>query len=68
VTSFAAPGAVNKFFGEKNGKSKLTGDKVIEIRRRYDAGEQDQYELANDYHVSQAAIGNITRRDTWRHI
>ena len=53
--------------GEMAPKSKLTADEVIEIRRRWTAGET-QTSLAREFNVSQPNIGCIVRRDTWTHI
>lgn len=38
---------------------KLSDDQVAEIKRRLDAGDTDQYELAIEFDVSQATISNI---------
>lgn len=48
--------------GEKNGYAKLTDAEVREICRAYDAGEADQYELAERFHVWQMTISRIVRR------
>lgn len=42
--------------------------KVLEIRRKYSAGEADQYELAKEYGVGQSTIGRIVRGENWRHV
>mgnify|MGYP000978200797 CR=1 FL=1 len=54
--------------GEKCARSKLTDSQVIEIRRRYDAGLDNQPTLAEAFGVTQENIGYIVRRDTWRHL
>lgn len=54
--------------GERNGSAKLTEDKVREIRRLYAANAGDQYQLAEQFGVSQAAIGFIVRKKTWKHV
>ena len=54
--------------GEKNPRSKLTAEQVLEIRHRYAAGKVTQRKLATEYHVSQENISAITRRRTWFHI
>jgi hypothetical protein len=46
--------------------AKLTPEKVIGIRRSYQAGELDQYELSERYGVSQTAIWNIIHYKRWR--
>ncbi len=48
--------------GEKNGYAKLTDAQVREICRVYDAGEADQYELADRFGVWQMTISRIVRR------
>lgn len=59
--------AKNQVRGERQHLSKLTSASVLEIRKRYLAGET-QSRLASEYGVTQAAIGYIVRRDTWKHI
>ena len=54
--------------GEGNGYSKLTEDKVREIRARYAMGGVFQRTLAEEFCVNQTAIGDIVRRETWDHI
>jgi len=54
--------------GETNGNSKLTEKEVKEIRKLYEFGVLNQYELAKNYGVTQPAIGCIVRKKTWRHI
>ncbi len=51
--------------GESNPNSKLSESDVREIRDRYADGEVTQTALANEYGVSQFAIGTIVRRETW---
>lgn len=46
----------------------LTEKDVKEIRRRYDSGQSEGRELAQDYGVSLACIYAVTSRRTWRHI
>jgi hypothetical protein len=48
--------------GEKNGYAKLTNAEVREICRAYDAGEADQYQLAERFNVWQMTISRIVRR------
>jgi DNA-binding XRE family transcriptional regulator len=54
--------------GERNVSSRLTEDKVLDIRRRYKAGGISQYALAAEYGVSQTTIKDITRGRTWKHV
>ncbi len=45
--------------GEKNSRTKLTDEKVQEIRFRYANGETNQSKLAKEYKVGQAQIWRI---------
>jgi hypothetical protein len=47
--------------------SKLSAEKVIAIRRRYDAGERP-IDLAAEYCVTPTLIVYVGKRKTWRHI
>jgi hypothetical protein len=53
--------------GESAGKSKLTAEQVSQIRQRYVAGES-QSALGRSFSISQSTVGNIVRRDTWKHV
>lgn len=53
--------------GDRNGRAKLTGDQVLQIRRRLAMGEK-QIPLAKEYGVTQAHISQIKRRQEWDHI
>lgn len=53
--------------GMKNAQAKLTDAQVIDIRRRYAAGEL-QVPLAAEFGVSQLTVSVIVRRKTWRHL
>jgi group I intron endonuclease len=48
-------------------KSNLTGDQVLEIRRRLDDGEK-QVVIARDYKIAQSAVSKIKSRKIWKHI
>jgi hypothetical protein len=48
--------------------AKLTEEKVIEIRRRYAAGEMDQAALAWEYGVGLATICEAISGKTWGHV
>lgn len=56
--------------GEQSPNSKLTDDKVREIRRVYRFGSKDanQRVLANRYGVDQQVIWAIVTRKTWTHL
>lgn len=53
--------------GEANGRSRLTADDVLEVRRRAAAG--DPYRrIAADYSMSIGSLGKVIRRETWGHV
>ncbi len=54
-------------YGEKCCHSKLTTEKVLEIRRRLAEGERST-DLAKEYGVAQPNISNIKTRKLWKHI
>lgn len=54
--------------GENNNMNKLTEAQVIEIRRRYAAGDVSQRELGEEFGVTNSAISHITRRRRWKHV
>jgi hypothetical protein len=53
--------------GENHPNSKLTDDQVREIRRRVANGEQKQT-LAEEFHLSDVAVGKLVRRQTYRSV
>lgn len=53
--------------GEMLGRSKLTVESIMEIRRRCGNGES-QYLLATHFGVCQQVISDIKRRKTWKHV
>lgn len=52
--------------GEKNPNSKLTERQVKDIRNRYKQGGIYQRQLGAEFGVSQAQIGLIVNRKSWR--
>ena len=48
--------------------SKLTEEKVLEIRRLFDTGKYLQSELADRLEISRATMNKIVKRKTWKHI
>ena len=54
--------------GEKNVRSRLTEDDVVDIRLMFDNGLMTQQELAKAYNVGWSTIHNIVFRLTWTHI
>jgi len=54
--------------GERNNKAKLTKEKVLAIRKRFDDGEQWK-QIAKDYQeVSKETIRKVCYRYTWKNI
>lgn len=60
-------GRMHQSSGELDGMHKLKTDQVLEIRRRYAAGEA-QPVLAKEFGVKQPTISNIITRTTWKHV
>lgn len=54
--------------GEKNGASKLTKETVLEIRRKFFNKEANQPAIARFYGLNKSTVGEIIRRDIWKHI
>lgn len=54
--------------GERHGLSKLTKEKILEIRKLYGHGDINQKELAKMFSVDQTNISYIVNRKTWKHI
>ena len=53
--------------GEKNGRSKLTQQQVLEIIEKYKSG-WIQCDLAQEYGVNQGRISSIVTKRSWKHI
>lgn len=54
--------------GENNNKAKLTAENVLEIRRRYDSGE-DMKEIHKDFQIiTLKSLARVCRRETWKSI
>lgn len=49
------------FYGEANGRSKLTKDQVLEIREDARTNE----EIAKDYSISPSMVSDIQSRKKW---
>lgn len=58
--------SIVKFFGEENPMSKLTREKVLEIKDMYHNQGFLQKFLAKKFGVSQAVISDICRGKTWK--
>ncbi len=54
--------------GETNSHAVLTEAHIREIRIRYAAGRIRYRDLAVEFGVDTTTIGNIARRETWRHV
>lgn len=54
--------------GEAHGCSKLTRHDVKKIRRLYAAGNHTYQELGEMFGVASPTIGQIVRREHWKHI
>lgn len=54
--------------GESHGFSKLLEGQILDIRKKYSAGERTQITLAKDYGVNKATISKIVNRKLWKHI
>lgn len=53
--------------GVKHPAAKLTERNVLEIREQYTQG-RSQYDIADEFGVSQTAVWAILRRRTWKHV
>ena len=54
--------------GSNNGSSKLTEEKVKEIKKHLEEGRYTQVQLAELYGVSQVCISLIKRDKKWKHV
>lgn len=54
--------------GENNGRSKLTEDKVREIREKFYSGNYTTKDLAKEYNVHRTGINNCISRRTWKNV
>ena len=54
--------------GDKNGRSKLTEQQVLEIINLLLAKEKSQAEIARLYSISTSTINNIKKKRTWTHL
>jgi len=54
--------------GELNNNSKLSNEKVIEIRKLYSSGNHSQRQIANQYNINQALVSGIINKKLWKHI
>ncbi len=54
--------------GEENGRAVLNTESVKQIRQMYATKAFTQIELARKFGVGQTAIGDIIRREKWKHV
>lgn len=54
--------------GTASGTSKLTDDKVIEIRAKHATGDYTHRRIANEYNMSRQQISRIINKERWAHI
>jgi hypothetical protein len=59
--------ANRKMYGQFNGNSALTVEKVLEIRKRLQLGVSG-YRISIDFNVDRKTIYNIRDRKSWKHI
>ena len=55
-------------YGERRWKAVLTEQDVLEIRKRYTAGNSDRRKLSNEYGIGYQQIWRITKGRSWRHL
>lgn len=68
VDDMIAKGRQKKALGENAGRAKLTEVQVMEIRKRYAAGDATTVSLGVEYGVDASTIGSAVKRETWKHI
>lgn len=54
--------------GERNKNSKLTVERVREIKKLLAQGYFTQKEIAEQFQISQAAVSSINAGRTWSHV
>lgn len=62
-----AKGRERKALGSNSGNSKLNERDVLEIRRLYSVGMR-ACDIAIKFNMTKTTIGQIVKRQTWRHI
>lgn len=63
-----ATGLQSYFGGENRWNSKMTDEKVLEIRQKYATNNYTYKQLADEYNVKTVCIFKIVKRKTWKHI
>lgn len=61
-------GRLHPPIGEKNGNSKLTLDKVIEIRELYSVGDRSYRSLGRQFSVSNVLVREIVKQRIWKDV
>lgn len=61
-------GMIYKQIGEKNGRSKLTSDKVLEIRRLRESDGISYGKLGIMFGVSKNTVMDIIKYNKWKHV
>lgn len=54
--------------GEQKPNAKFTDAEIVEIRRRYRAGEGTYVSLAIKHNVTLSNMGKILTGETWKHL
>lgn len=54
--------------GERSRMAKLTDQSVREIQLAMSSGKMFQFQVAEQYGVSEGAVGDIVRKKTWKHV
>ena len=54
--------------GVDSPRARVTEADVIEMRRMYRDGEEDQFSLAKRFKIAQTTVSAIIRRKNWRHV
>lgn len=54
--------------GEEHGRARVTEAQVIEMRRRFDAGEVRIFELVRETQLEKSTVRSIVRRKNWKHL
>ncbi len=57
-----------KLYGQSQNSTKLTDQKVSEIRQKYAAGGRSMQSLCDEYGITLGTIHPLIRRRTWTHI
>ncbi len=61
-------GRYNAARGSDNGSAKVTEKMAIKIRWLYSTGKHTQTRLATRFNISRGAVGQLIRKETWKHI